>query len=56
MKKKSSSNIENLESSQDDFWDKNELQNPYGFGNILYILSTIITVGSVLTVIFLGNR
>lgn len=56
MKERLPVEMDNLELPQDDFWDKNELQNSYGFANILYILSMIITVGSVLAIIFLGNR
>ncbi len=56
MREKLPVELDNLELPQDDFWDKNELHNSYGFANILYILSMIITVGSVLVVIFLGNR
>ena len=33
-----------------------ERQVSYGFANILYLLGLIITVGSVLVVVFLGNR
>ena len=47
--------IENLELPQDDFWEKGELNNSYGYVNILYILSIIITIGSVLVVIFFGK-
>ena len=56
MREKLPVELDNLELPQDDFWDKNELHSSYGFANILYILSMIITVGSVLVVIFLGNR
>ena len=56
MKERLPIEMENLELPQDDFWEKGELKNSYGFANILYILSLIITVGSVLVVIFLGKR
>ncbi len=30
--------------------------NSYGYVSILYLLSLIITLGSILTILFLGNR
>ena len=48
--------IENLELPYDQFKRlDNDNTNSYGFANILYLLSIIITLGSVLTVIFLGK-
>ena len=50
-------NIENYELPVDQFKRlDNDNSNSYGYVNILYLLSIIITLGSVLTVIFLGNR
>jgi len=46
--------IENLELPNNQY--KREVKNvSYGYVNILYILSLIITIGSVVTVIFLGK-
>ncbi len=57
MKERLPVDMENLELPDDDFWEKDELpRTSYGFANILYILSLLITIGSVLTVVFLGNR
>lgn len=47
--------MDNLELPKDQF-KKLDRKNSYGFANTLYILAMIITIGSVLTVIFLGNR
>ena len=56
MNEKLPVNIENLELPVDKFkkLDKDN-SNSYGYANILYLLSIIITLGSVLTVIFLGK-
>ena len=46
--------IENLELPVDQFKKFDKPSNSsYGYANILYILSIIITIGSVLTVIFI---
>jgi len=55
MKERLPIEMDNLELPQDDFWEKDELNNSYGYANILYILSIIITIGSVLVVIFFGK-
>ena len=47
--------IENLELPKDDMKIDNK-HSSYGFANILYLLSLIITFLSVITVIILGNR
>ena len=48
--------IENLDLPIDQFKKFDRPNNSsYGYANILYILSIIITIGSVLTVIFLGK-
>ena len=39
-----------------DFSSDNNREYSYGYVNILYIVSTLITVLSVLTVLVLGNR
>ena len=48
--------MDNLELPVDQFkkLDRDN-SNSYGFANILYILSIIITLGSVLTIVFLGK-
>ena len=48
--------MDNLQLPKDEFMVNESKRNSYGYANILYILSMIITVGSVLVVIFLGNR
>ena len=48
-------NIENLELPVDQFKKLDDNSNSYGYVSILYLLSIIITLGSVLTVIFLGK-
>ncbi len=47
--------LENLELPQDNYMDPKP-KSSYGFANILYLLGMIITVGSVLVVMLLGNR
>ena len=48
--------IENLELPMDQFKKLDQdNSNSYGYANILYLLSIIVTLGSVLTVIFLGK-
>ncbi len=47
--------LENLELPKDEF-NNNKPQASYGFANILYLLGMIITTGTVLVVILLGNR
>lgn len=56
MNEKLPVNIENLELPIDQFkkLDRDN-SNSYGYANILYLLSIIVTLGSVLTVIFLGK-
>ena len=49
--------IENLELPVDQFKKFDKPSNSsYGYANILYILSIIITIGSVLTVIFIRKQ
>ena len=47
--------LENLELPQDNYMDPKP-KSSYGFANILYLLGMIITMGSVLVVMLLGNR
>lgn len=56
MNEKLPVNIENLELPIDQFkkLDRDN-SSSYGYANILYLLSIIVTLGSVLTVIFLGK-
>ena len=56
MNEKLPVNIENLELPVDQFkrLDRDN-SNSYGYANILYLLSIIVTLGSVLTVVFLGK-
>ncbi len=49
-------NIENFELPRDDFVYKTVRSNSYGYVSFLYLLSVLITLGSVLVVIFFGNR
>lgn len=56
MKERLPVNIENKELPIDEFKRfESEQNNSYGFANIFYLLGLIITVFSVLTVIFLGK-
>lgn len=49
--------IENMELPYDKYAKNDKVKNnSYGYVSFLYLLSLIITLGSVLTVIFLGNR
>lgn len=49
-------NIENLELPYDEFKRlDNDASKSYGFANILYLLAIIITLGSVLTIVFIGK-
>ena len=56
MKERLPIEIENFELPEDNTIVTYERKPSYGFANILYLLSMLITVGSVLVVIFLGNR
>jgi len=47
--------IENLELPKDNI-NKEKKSNSYGYVSILYIMSLIISLGSVITIIILGNR
>ena len=47
--------IENLELPIDEF-KKEEKPNSYGYVSILYIISLLITIGSVLTVLIVGIK
>lgn len=47
--------IENLDLPVDEF-KKEEKTNSYGYVSILYIISLLITIGSVLTVLILGIK
>ena len=47
--------LENLELPTCQFKELDKKDSSYGYVNILYLLSIIITLGSVLTVIFLGK-
>lgn len=46
--------LENNELPYDKF-KKNERSKSYGYVNFIYLLSLIITLGSILTIIFLGK-
>ena len=48
--------IENNDLPSDNEFINNNNINSYGYVNILYLVSMIITVASVIVVIFLGNR
>lgn len=49
--------LENLELPIDKYSNNNNSNNKsYGYVSVLYLLSLLITIGSVLTVLFLGNR
>ena len=49
-------NIEKLELPNDEFERlDNSNNNSYGYANILYLLAIIITLGSVLTIVFIGK-
>ena len=50
--------IENLELPSDGLKIKKEINvnKSYGYVSILYVLSMIITIGTVLITVFLGNR
>ena len=49
--------LENLELPIDKYSNNNNNNNKsYGYVSVLYLLSLLITIGSVLTVLFLGNR
>ncbi len=56
MKERLPIELENYELPEDQFAMKTKPQVSYGFANILYLLAMLITVGSVLVVVFLGNR
>lgn len=47
--------IENLELPKNDNIKMEERKSSYGYVSIFYLLSLLITLGSVLTVIFLGK-
>lgn len=48
--------IENLDLPYDKFKElERDNTNSYGYANILYLLAILITLGSVLTVIFFGK-
>jgi len=47
--------IENLELPKENI-NKEKKSNSYGYVSILYIMSLIISLGSVITIIILGNR
>lgn len=47
--------IENLDLPVDQFKRLDAPQKSYGFANVFYLLSLIITACSILTVIFLGK-
>ncbi len=53
MKERLPVDIENFELPVDEFKRLDTPQRSYGFANIFYLLGLIITLGSVLTVIFL---
>lgn len=48
--------LENLELPIDKYSNNNSNNKSYGYVSVLYLLSLLITIGSVLTVLFLGNR
>lgn len=48
--------LEERELPKDNFRVDDVRSNSYGYVSFLYLLSAMITIGSVLTVIFLGNR
>ena len=52
-------NIENLELPEDQFkkMDNNDNNNTsYGFANVMFLLSSLITLGTVITVVILLKR
>ena len=54
MKDKLPVNIENLELPYDEFKRLDAADNnSYGYANIMYLLAIIITLGSVLTIVFI---
>ena len=48
-------NIENNELPLDDMVKKVDRKNNYGYVSIMYLLSLLITLGSVITIIVLGG-
>jgi len=56
MKDRLPVNIENLELPKDEFKIPEPRSNSYGYVNILCLLSSLITLASVLAIIFLGSR
>ena len=56
MKNKLPVYIDNKELPVDKYSVREQRSNSYGYVNILYLTSFIITIISVMTVIFLGNR
>ena len=56
MKERLPVDIEKLDLPVDQFRRLDMPQKSYGFANVFYLLGLIITICSVLTVIFLGNR
>lgn len=55
MREKLPVDMENFELPVDQFKINDNRNNSYGFANIFYLLGLIITIFSVLTVIFLGR-
>lgn len=57
MKNRLPVDLDNLELPVDKYakFDTKK-DNSYGYVSILYLLSLIITLGSILTILFLGNR
>ena len=56
MKERLPIEMENFELPKDEFMASHEKQYSYGYASILYLLSMIITIGSILVVVLLGNR
>ncbi len=56
MKNKLPVYIDNLELPKDDLKQENKSNNSYGFVSIIFLLSTLITLGSLLTILIYNNR
>ena len=48
--------LENLELPKDEFEKENEKRVSYGYVSILYLLSLMITIGSIIAVLVVRNR
>lgn len=56
MKEKLPVVLENLELPNDEFEEKNEKKVSYGFVSVLYLISLMITVGSIIAIMIFKSR